>query len=155
MSADATPWVISVKDLPVLHVASISCKVDVEPSLLDGEIRACFRRVQAWVEGLGYDPLAWPSIGAFTTAEGRLTAYACCIRVPETVQRGSEGIEVRDLVGGKYAVLEVAKAPVTIGETVSRFYQSYVPEHNLTLDGTRPTYEVYYKTTMEYCAPVL
>lgn len=34
-------------------------------------------------------------------------------------------------------------------------YQEYVPQNRLQIDALRPTYEIYYESTLEYCVPIL
>jgi DNA gyrase inhibitor GyrI len=71
------------------------------------------------------------------------------------VQSGIEPIDIKDLPGGRYAVVRIEKDPAVIGSSIDRFYQEYVPQSRLELDGRRPTREIYYESTMEYCVPVL
>jgi len=52
-------------------------------------------------------------------------------------------------------VVCIAKDSSIIGDSIGRFYQKYVPQNNIRIDGMRPTYEVYYESTMEYCVPIL
>ena len=119
-----------------------------------GKIRECFQRVQAWVRDLGYDPYTPLTIGAFKATDGQLLSYECCVQAPEQVKSGSEGVGLKELPGGRYAV-SAKKDPPIIGDSIRRFYQEYVPHHSIQIDGTRPTYEIYYESTMEYCVPIL
>jgi len=146
---------VSIRDLPPVHVACIEYQATADPSSMHDEIGECFRRVQAWLRKRGHDPLTGLTIGVINVADGRLASYDCCVQVPELLQSGSEGMEVKDLVGGRYAVLSMPKAPAVIGSSIGRFYQEYVPQNQIAIDGARPTYEIYCESTMEYCVPVL
>jgi DNA gyrase inhibitor GyrI len=145
---------VSIRELPPVHVAYIEYKPDAEQGDMHAQIGDCFRRVQAWVRERGYDPLSGLTIGAIQMAAGQLSSYECCVQVPEQVQGGSGEVKVKDLVGGRYAGVTIEKDPRIIGDSISRFYQEYVPQNNIEIDGIRPTYEVYYESTMEYCVPI-
>jgi len=155
MGENTTALSVSVKELPSVHVAYIEYKVGDEQGDLHNEIGGCFRRVQAWVSEGGGDPFSLLNVGALNMVEGRLSSYECCVQVPEKVQSGSDGVDIQELPGGRYAVVSIAKDPSIIGPSIGRFHQEYVPQHNLAMDGTRPTYEIYYEKTMEYCVPIL
>jgi len=146
---------VSIRDLPSVHVAYIEHKPSTEQGDMHGEIAECFRRVQAWLKERGHDPMTRLTIGAINMVDGQLSSYECCVQVPDQVQCGSEGVGIKDLPGGRYAVMSIEKDPRIIGESIGRFYQEYVPQHDIRIDGARPTYEVYYERTMEYCVPVL
>ena len=145
---------ISIKELPSVHVAYIDYQAKDESDNSD-EIRKCFQRVQDWVKGLGYDPYALLNIGIPIVVDGRLLRYESCIEVPAKVQAGSDNIGIKELPGGLYAVVSIEKDPAIIGNSIGRFYQEYVPQNKIKIDGTRPTYEIYYENTMEYCVPIL
>jgi len=51
-------------------------------------------------------------------------------------------------------VVKIAKDPRTIGDSIGRFYRDYVPQNDIRVDGTRPTYEIYWENTMDYCVPI-
>ena len=146
---------VSIKKLPSVHVAYIEYKVDDEQSNMHDKIGECFQRVQAWLRERGYDPLTQLTIGAIKTVNGQLASYDCCIQVSEKVQSGSEGVDIKELPSGQYAVLSIQKDPTIIGNSIGSFYQEYVPQNHIDIDGTRPTLEIYYKSTMEYCVPIL
>jgi DNA gyrase inhibitor GyrI len=145
---------VSIKELPAFHVACVSYRARDGQGDTRQEIGECFRRLQSWVRRLEYAPDALLTIGVPDVEDGRLSSYACCIGVPEHVQNGSDGIEIQALRGGRYAVLTMAKDQQVIGDSIRRFYQEYVPEHNIEIDAPRPTYEIYYEHIMEYCVPV-
>lgn len=95
------------------------------------------------------------TVGVIEARDGRLESYGCCIRVPGEVESGSNGVEVVDLPGGRYAVLTMKKDPEVIGPSIGRFYEEYAPRAELRIDADRPTYEVYLEGTMDYCVPIL
>jgi DNA gyrase inhibitor GyrI len=63
-------------------------------------------------------------------------------------------VGIKELPGGRYAVVKIAKDPQIIGDSIGRFCQEYVPKNNIRIDGMRPTYEIYWEDTMDYCAPI-
>jgi len=150
----ATLLSVSIRELPTVHVAYIEYKPDAEQGDMHAQIGDCFRRVQAWVRERGYDPLSRLTIGAIKMTGGQLSSYECCVQVPEQVQGGSGDVEIQELVGGRYAVVTIEKDPRIIGDSIGRFYEEYMPQNNVEIDGMRPTYEVYYESTIEYCVPI-
>ena len=150
----ATLLSVSIRELPTVHVAYIEYKPDAEQGDMHAQIGDCFRRVQAWVREHGYDPLSRLTIGAIKMTDGQLSSYECCVQVPEQVQSGSGDVEIQELVGGRYAVVTIEKDPRIIGDSIGRFYEEYMPQNNVEIDGMRPTYEVYYESTIEYCVPI-
>ena len=146
---------VSIRDLTSVHAACIEYKATADRSDMHDKIGECFRRVQGWLRERDYDPMTQLTIGAINMVDGQLASYDCCVQVPEGVQSGSEGVDVKDLAGGRYAVLSMQKAPAVIGSSIGRFYQEYVPRNQIDIDGARPTYEIYYESTMEYCVPIL
>lgn len=150
-----TALVVSIQDLPTVHVAYIDYQASSEDGDVHSEIRACFQRVQSWVRGLGHDPYSLLNVGVPNVDDGQLLSYGCCVQIPEDVQSGSDGVDIRELTGGRYAVVSIEKDPRIIGDSIGRFYQEYIPQNDIEVDGTRPTYEIYYESTMEYCVPIL
>jgi DNA gyrase inhibitor GyrI len=146
---------VSLKDLPTVHVAYISCKANPDRGDLSDEIRESFQRVQAWVRELGYDPYTTLTIGIPNVVNGQLANYECCEQIPEEVKSGTDEISIKELVGGRYAVVNIEKEPALIGDSIRRFYQEYAPQNELGIDGARPVYEIYYENRMEYCVPIL
>jgi DNA gyrase inhibitor GyrI len=151
----ATTLSVSIRELPSVRVAYIQYKASAEQSNLHDKIGECFRRVQAWLRERGDDPLTLLTIGAIKMVDGQFASYDCCVQVPEQVQSGSDGVDIQELPGGQYAVVGIRKDPAIIGNSIGRFYQEYVPQNHLDIDGARPTYEIYYESTMEYCVPIL
>jgi DNA gyrase inhibitor GyrI len=86
--------------------------------------------------------------------DGRLLRYECCVEVPAQVQSGLDDIGIQELPGGQYAVVTIQKDPAIVGPSIGRFYQEYVPQNRLRIDDLRPSYEIYYESTLEYCVPV-
>jgi DNA gyrase inhibitor GyrI len=156
MSENATPSLsVSIKELPAVHVAYIDYEANAEQGDFHNEIRKCFQRVQNWVRKLDYDPYTLLNVGIPNVVDGQLSSYGCCVQVPEVVQSGSDGVNIKELTGGRYAVVSIEKDPKIIGDSIDQFYQEYVPQNNIRIDGIRPTYEVYYESTLEYCVPIL
>jgi DNA gyrase inhibitor GyrI len=146
---------VCIRELPAMRVACLSCPAGGDQAEMAPCIRAAFQRVQAFLRSIDHDPYTLLTVGALRMEEGRLSTYDCCGQVPSSVQAGSGEVTLADLPGGRYAVLSMIKDPVVIGPTIGRFYREYVPEHKLVLDPARPTYEIYYEKTMEYCVPVV
>lgn len=146
---------VSIKDLPTVRVAYIDYQANSERGDLHNEIGKCFQHVQNWIRKLGHDPYTLLNVGIPNVVDGQLSSYGCCIQVPDDVQSGSDGVDIKVLPGGRYAVVNIEKAPQIIGDSIGRFYQEYVPRNNIQIDGLRPTCEIYYESTMEYCVPIL
>jgi DNA gyrase inhibitor GyrI len=144
-----------MRELPVVRVACAAYKPESGEESLGKAIRARFERVQAWLQEIGYDPYRRLTIGSIMAAEDQLLRYECCIEVPDEVQSAPEGIRIKKLPGGKYAVVTIAKDPQLIPETVHRFHEEYAPQNSIQMDAARPTYEIYFEDVMEYCVPVL
>lgn len=117
-------------------------------------IRGLFERVQEWLQEIGDDPYTRLTVGSIWAVEERLLRYDCCIEVPDEVESAPEGIAIKTLPGGRYAVVTIEKDPQVIPAIVRRFHEEYAPQNNIQIDPRRPTYEMYYKDAMEYCVPV-
>ncbi len=154
MSDNATTSLsVSIQELTSVHVAYIEYRPNAEQGNMHDEIGERFRRVQAWVRERGHNPLT-RTIGAIQMMDDQLSSYACCVQIPGEVHHGSDGIAIKDLPGGRYAVVSMEKDPEIISESIGRFYREYVPQHGLGLDSQRLTYEIYYESRMEYCVPI-
>jgi DNA gyrase inhibitor GyrI len=151
---DLPPLSVSIQELSSIRVACIDYLPGDQQSGFDQGIRQCFQRLQAWVKELGYDPYALLTIGVPHVQGNQLVKYTCCVQAPETIQSGSQEIGIQELPGGHYAVMTIQKDPAIIGSSIGRFYQEYISQHSLVIDAARPTYEIYYQDTMEYCVPV-
>lgn len=149
-----TMLVASIQDLPTVHVAYIEHQASSEQGDFHNEIRACFRRVQSWVARLGHVPYSLLNVGVPNVEDGQLLSYGCCVQIPEDVQSGSDGVDIKDLPGGRYAVVKIDKDPQAIGDSIGRFYQEYSPKNNIRVDGMRLTYEIYWEDMMDYCVPI-
>jgi DNA gyrase inhibitor GyrI len=154
MSDPTTALSVAIRNLPAVHAACIRCPAQVDQGQFSQAIRESFQKVQGWVKKLGHDPYKMLTIGVIHQAGGQLSHYDCCVQVPEGAPAGGEEITFQDLPGGRYAVLAIAKDPAVIGPTIGRFYQEYLPQSNLQVDPSRPTYEIYFERTMEYCVPL-
>jgi DNA gyrase inhibitor GyrI len=118
------------------------------------EIKACFQAVTDWVKRHRYDIQDPLIIGIAQVVNEQLVGFECCIQVSETATEGSETIKIKDLVGGRYAVVSCEKRSEVIGLAMQQFYQTYVPQHRLEIDASRPEYEIYYHTTLDLCIPI-
>jgi AraC family transcriptional regulator len=154
MSNQTTDLNVSVRDLPAVHAAFIRCPAQVNQGQFSQAIRDSFQKVQQWVKNLGHDPYTSLTIGVIYQTGDQLSHYDCCVQVPEGTPAGGDDITIQDLPGGRYAVLAITKDPAVIGPTIGRFYQEYLPQSGLQVDGSRPTYEIYFERTMEYCVPI-
>jgi DNA gyrase inhibitor GyrI len=76
--------------------------------------------------------------------DGQLKSYDCCVELPEPVQVSNKTIQTKQLTGGKYAALTLEKDSAAIGDTIGRLFGEYVPEHQLVLDDSHPSYEIYH-----------
>lgn len=145
---------VSIKDLPAVHVACIHLEMDVAVGSYNRQISNTFGVVKGWAMRPGYYLQSALTIGIPQVVDQRLVGYDCCVEVPETVLEGTEEVAIKDVPGGRYAVLRSGKDSRAIKMVIEQFYAEYVPEHHLALDVSRPTYEVYGMRTMEYCVPV-
>ena len=145
---------VSIRDLPAVHAACIRCPAQADQSQFSQAVRESFQKLQHWVKGLGHDPYTLLTIGVIHQAGGQLSHYDCCVQVPEGAPAGGGEITFQDLPGGRYAVLTINKDPAVIGPTIGRFYQEYLPQSGLQADARRPTCEIYFEHTMEYCVPL-
>lgn len=148
------PLNVSIRELSPVRVAMLEYKAGGMAGRYQGAIGAKFLEVEGWLRLHGVDTDRLRRIGVPFTDGPDLTRYWCCIEAPEGI--ASDGaVEVRELAGGRYAVLTLAKNAATIGDNIERFYSEYVPAQGLTLDASRPPMEIYYPNTVEYCAPVV
>lgn len=147
------PLAVEMRTLPAVRVAYVSYALESGQANF-AAISACFRRVQVWLRERGLQPSAFLTIGA-GNEHRQPPGYDCCIQVPDGIERGDGDVEIKELPGGRYATLSIRKEPAIIGETLRRFYHEYVPQNRLRIDAGRPTYEIYYENTMDYCVPVM
>ena len=145
---------VSIRDLLEVHVAYTRCRVEQAAGNFSEQISDGFQAVKDWATQKGYDLPGLKVIGIPQVSNGQLTAYECCVELPEPVDVIEENIQTKQLMGGKYAVLTLEKDSATIGDTIERFFAEYVPEHQLGIDDSRPSYEIYYEHTMDFCVPI-
>ena len=145
---------VSIRDLLEVHVAYTRCRVEQATGNFSEQISDGFQAVKDWATQKGYDLPSLKVIGIPQVSNGQLTVYECCVELPEPVDVIDEKIQTKQLTGGKYAILTLEKDSATIGETIGRFFAEYVPEHQLAIDDSRPSYEIYYEHTMDFCVPI-
>lgn len=155
MSNQAGPALsVSIRDLLQVEVAYTRCHVEQATGNFSDQIRDGFQTVKDWVMQQGHNTFALKVIGVPQVIDGQLKSYDCCVELPEPVQVSNETIQTKQLTGGKYAVLTLEKDSAAIGDTIGRFFAEYVPEHQLVLDDSRPSYEIYYEHVMDFCVPI-
>ena len=80
-----TMLVVSIQDLPTVHVACIDYQASSAQGDFHNKIRACFQRVHGWVRSLGQDPYSLLNLGVPNVEDGRLVSYGCCVEIPEPI----------------------------------------------------------------------
>jgi len=145
---------VSVRDLPPVRVALLEYNAEGLAGEYRASIGVLFREVEGWLASRGYDTDRLRRLGVPFTDGPTLRRYWCCIEAPQDLVAGEGAVQVRELAGGRYAVLSLAKDSATIGPDIDRFYSEYVPANDLLPDATRPAIEIYYPETMDYCAPL-
>jgi DNA gyrase inhibitor GyrI len=150
-----TPLQVEIRELPAVRVVTLAFMPESQSENHGTEIRSRFERVQEWLKGLGLDPYTRLTIGEIVSIDERLLRYDCCVEIPDEVQICPEGMRIRRLHGGRYAVLTITKEPEVITDSIRRLYEQWVPEHELKIDASRPTYEIYWADTMDYCVPLM
>lgn len=145
---------VDVRELPPVRVALLEHHGEGLAGGYSESIGMLFREVEGWLALQGYDTEPLRRLGVPFVEGDTMQRYWCCIEAPKGLAAGDGPVQVRDLDGGRYAVLSMPKDSATIGDTIGRFYADYAPSHGLILDETRPAIEVYYRETMDYCAPV-
>jgi DNA gyrase inhibitor GyrI len=145
---------VSIRDLLPIEVAYTRCRVEQAAGNFSDQIKDGFQAVKDWLMQQGYDISVLKVMGVPQVINGQLTSYDCCVELPEPVQVSTETIQTKQLPGGQYAVLTLEKDSASIGDSIGRFFAEYVPEHQLALDDNRPSYEIYYEHTMDFCVPI-
>lgn len=120
----------------------------------DKRIRQTFQLVREWIVCFGLDPKKLLHIGIPTLENKQLVTYDCCIEFLFPIMENNCDIALRTLPGGDYAVLRVKKTPAQIRHAIDTFLSEHIPDNGLIFDENRPTYEIYYEDTMEYCVPI-
>jgi DNA gyrase inhibitor GyrI len=147
---------ISTKELTGWRVAFLTYHTSQATGDFDLAIRNAFDRVKSWVRERGETTTTGPAIGIASVADGKLQSYECCIPIRDHLPTDKDSdMQVKTLPGGKYVIVKIEKQSEVIGETIRRFFEEYVPTANIQIDNSRPTYEVYWDTTMDFCVPIL
>jgi DNA gyrase inhibitor GyrI len=138
------------------RVASLTFQTSEAAGDFDHAIRSSFDQVKSWVREHGGTTDTVPAIGIASVVDGKLQSYECCIPIGETLSPDENSLlDIKVLPGGKYVIVKIEKQSEIIGATIQRFFEEYVPNANLRIDSSRPTYEVYWDTTMDFCVPIL
>ena len=148
---------VSTVEMTGWRVAYLTFQTSQAAGNFDQAIRNTFDQVKSWVRKHGGTADTVPAIGIASVLDGRLRSYECCIPITENLTTPDENsaLDVKVLPGGKYAIVKIEKQSEVIGETIRRFFEEYVPNHTFQIDNSRPTYEVYWDTTMDFCVPIL
>lgn len=154
ITSDNLGFSVEIKELSAVHVATMECKVNMASGQHSQKIADSFQTVTNWVQEHHYDVQDPLIIGISQVVNEQLVGFECCIQVSETALEGTDIIKIKDLVGGKFAVVSCGKRPEVVGKAMQQFYQTYVPQHGLQIDETRPEYEIYYLTTVDQCIPI-
>lgn len=150
MNADALT--VTIREVEPVRVVYQTLAINAESGSFNEDIGACFALLKSLMQQLGHDPNTLRIIGVPTVVDRQLQSYDCCIELPDGVEPPAP-FSVKTLAGGRCAILSMPKdAP--IGEWIGRFFGEYVPEHQLAIDPMRPSYEVYYESTMDFCVPL-
>jgi DNA gyrase inhibitor GyrI len=148
------PFTVHIRELPRREVVCLTCQVDQASGQFNTQIGEGFGQVTQWARQQGATLTELLAIGVPHVTERQLIAYECCVQHPNTTAPLPAVWERKHLPGGRYAVLTLEKDSATIGERIGQFFAEYVPQHQLRIDATRPSYEVYDAQTMEYCVPI-
>jgi DNA gyrase inhibitor GyrI len=155
MTTEAQPALrVIIQELPVREVVCLSCQLNQASGEFSTQIEQGFGQVKRWVEQHDQAVAGRLIIGIPHVVERHLIGYDCCVEAAGIATSLPEGWQIKHLPAGRYAVLSLAKDSATIGQRIGQFFATYVPQHLLILDGKRPSYEVYYAQTMEYCIPI-
>jgi DNA gyrase inhibitor GyrI len=145
---------VSIQDLSPVRVIRRVVVVDQAGETFDEQIRRGFQEVFSWASQNRVNITRLLCIGVPYLDQKRLTSYWCCLQVPEAEPYDGKGLEFGELPGGRFAVLNIPKDPESISAAIARFYSDYAPQSQLALDETRPSYEIYYEHTMQFCVPL-
>lgn len=148
------PLKVTIQDLMPIPIAYMSCQLQQATGSYSEQIRDGFQRIKDWARQHGYDLSKLRVIGIPRANDAQLVGYECALELPEVISQHTEDVETKQLPGGRYAILSLEKDSSTIGETIGRFFAEYVPQHQLVIDTQRPSCEVYYERTMDFCVPL-
>ena len=147
---------VSITEITGWRVAYMTFQTSQSAGNFDHMIRNTFDQVKSWVREHGGKEDNVPAIGIAFVLDGKLQSYECCIPISESLSRDeNSALDIKILPGGKYVTVKIEKQSEIIGETIRRFFEEYVPNARLQIDNSRPTYEVYWDTTMDFCVPIL
>ncbi len=154
--ASSNPLNVSHVDLTGWRVAYLTFATAQAAGNFDQAIQRIFEQVKSWVREQGGTTDNVPAIGIASVIDGKLQSYECCIPISAELVSDEHGdLKIKVLPGGQYAILTIEKQSERIGETIRRFFEEYVPNVRLRIDDSRPIYEVYWDTTMDFCIPIL
>ena len=145
---------VHIRELPVRTIVCLACQLDQASGHFSTHIAEGFGHVKRWLEQYDHAVANSLIIGIPHVVEQHLIGYDCCAELAPITTPLPHGWQAKQLLGGRYAVLSLEKDSATIGERIGQFFAAYVPQHQLVLDATRPSYEVYYAETMDYCIPI-
>jgi DNA gyrase inhibitor GyrI len=132
----------------------LSCQLDQASGQFSTQIAECFGHVKRWLGQQDHAVADCLIIGIPHVLERQLIGYDCCVESAHIATPLPQGWHTKHVPGGRYAVLSLEKDSATIGQRIGQFFAEYVPQHQLILDATRPSYEVYFGQTMDYCTPI-
>ena len=148
------PLNVDVRELPPVRVALLEYNAEGLAGTYHESVGMLYREVEGWLALQGYDTESLRRFGVAFKEGDTLQRYWCCIEAPEGLTDGDGLVQVRELDGGRYAVLSVTKGATALDDAIDRFYADYAPTHGLLPDATRPSIEIYHRATIEYCLPV-
>ncbi|WP_298820165.1 GyrI-like domain-containing protein [Chloroflexus sp.] len=148
------PLLVTIKELPSITIVYTPVFLQQTQGNYSEQIRNGFENIKNWARQRGYDPSTFRLIGVPQSDGAQLVSYECALEL-EAATLPTDDISTRQLPGGRYAILSLAKDPTTIGATISHFFTVYIPQQRLIIDRQRPIYEVYDERVMEYCVPIL
>jgi DNA gyrase inhibitor GyrI len=128
--------------------------VDEATGQFSSSIGEGFQLIKQWAAAQHVALTEHLLIGIPHIAGRQLIAYDCCVQLAPGIPALPPDWRVKQLPAGRYAVLTLDKDSATIGAQIGQFFAEYVPQHQLQVDATRPSYEVYYAQTMDYCVPI-
>lgn len=146
---------VGICKLEPLQVISKTCVFRHSKENHDKKIRQAFQALREWTVRFGLDPKQLLHIGIPTVDDKQLVMYECCMEFHLPMLEDNTEIQLKILPGGNYAVLRVEKIQAKFGKAIQRFHADYIPDNDLVIDNLRPTYEIYYEDTLEYCVPIL
>jgi len=138
-----------------IQVLSRRCVFPNPNASPDKKIRAAFKHLREAVSGFRFDPDSLLHIGIPVMDDQHLLTYDCCIEFPFPMDAPQSEIHQITLPGGPYIILRMEKKQPVIARSLRQFIGDYIPENEIIPDPDRPTLEIYYEHTMEFCLPIL